>query len=376
MEPAERLAAAVSEAALELSEEPRPLSAEELAAYRDAGYVVLRGLVPECLADVLREQVIHPGLKMERSFDVSDPTTWGKGGLARQALSVYEKLVTLLGSESPYYGARMNFGRALQRECRGDLTEAELDLIERAWSLANQVASRRLRVVLDQLVGHGAYGFDAGEEVLKRSLHARFALPVKDPRPYRRLFRRPLFGWHVDGAWHVHFLGKQVESRGARQVKPALACVMMLAWNRTLPRGGMTGVIPGSHKGVMQALISARKWGGISNLWLLLRQSLFGESPSDPVADAPGGVMRAGDLLVMHPYLVHSSAWNHQDTVRLGGHLFYKYHHPMDDDQLLEFCRRQVGSTRKGEPLPANTELLLHSLEPLGSSYSSSSSPA
>ena len=34
------------------------LSAEELATYKDAGHVVLRGPVPECLADVLREQVI------------------------------------------------------------------------------------------------------------------------------------------------------------------------------------------------------------------------------------------------------------------------------------------------------------------------------
>ncbi|CAK0846580.1 unnamed protein product [Prorocentrum cordatum] len=151
---------------------------------------------------------------------------------------------------------------------------------------------------------------------------------------------------------------------------------MMLAWNRTLPRGGMTGVIRGSHRGVMRTLISARRWGGISNLWLLIRQSLFGGSASDPVADAPGGVMRAGDLLVMHPYLVHSSARNHQDTVRLGGHLFRGYHHPMDEEQILEFCRRQEGGTRRGDPLPANTELLLQGLRPLDSSCSSISSSA
>ncbi|CAK0846579.1 unnamed protein product [Prorocentrum cordatum] len=138
MGPHQRLAAAIAEAEAALAGEPRPLSQEErrggevrrLRRRKDAGYVFVRGLVPECLADVLREQVIHPGLKMERGFDVGDPTTWGKGGLARQALSWYEKLVTLLGSESPYYGARMNFGRALQRECRGDLTAAEFDLLE------------------------------------------------------------------------------------------------------------------------------------------------------------------------------------------------------------------------------------------------------
>lgn len=168
--------------------------------------------------------------------------------------------------------------------------------------------------------------------------------------------------WHIDGAWHLHFLGRVVEEKN-REVKPDLASIALLVWNRTLPYGGMTGLICGSHKNNLRTIIAADRYGGISNLMILIRQSLFGGAAVDPVADTAGEkVLHAGDAIFMHSHLTHSSAWNYQPCLRLGTHRKFSYKEPMDMGSILQMGRRQSLSKRGEDPLPSNTELLLEAL--------------
>lgn len=331
--------------------------------YKEKGFVLVRGLVPEKLADVIREQIIHHGLK-ESGLDAQDPRTWGRGGLAEAKQSCFDWLLSVFASESAYSGRRIGFGRGLDRDCRQDLSTSDFSLLMDAWRLANDLASRRLGVVMDQLAGPRVWRTCRSGDILGRDLHARYGLQAKSPHLSVNDFRWPLFGWHIDGAWNLHFLGRKVPTRGQSSAEPDHACVAMLAWNKTLPHGGMTGVICGSHKENMNTIIAAEKRGGISNLWLLIRQSLFGGAAADPITLATGEqVMRAGDALLMHPYLSHSSSWNFRQCLRLGGHLRVLYTEPMDANTLLEMCRGQSREAAAlGSPVPANTELLLERL--------------
>merc|ERR1719335_1252568 len=111
----------------------------------------------------------------------------------------------------------------------------------------------------------------------------------------------------------------------------------MLVWSKTLPYGGMTGVIDGSHKANMRKILRAEKSGGISNAFMLVQQSIFGGRAMDPIAALPDAqVLHAGDAILMHPYLTHSSAFNYRPTLRLGMHLHFNYTLPMNSTTLGE----------------------------------------
>lgn len=362
----EDLALAIQEAEAMLQEEaPQLLSVDELHMYKERGFVVARGIVPEKLADVIREQIIHLGLK-EGRLDVHDPSTWGG---THSSLSLWNRFLCACASESSFFGRRLGFGCALDRNHRTDVSQSDFDLLMRAWNLANTLARRKLSALMDQIAGPGAWRCcgSAEGDVLKRDLHARYALPVKAPQ-FDAHFRWPLVGWHIDGHFSSLFLGKRVETLGRRDIVPAHACVGMLAWNKTHPKGGMTGVLCGSHRKNMRTILAAEKYGGITNLMLLIHQSFFGGAASDPISLAPPEqVMSPGDMLLMHPYLTHSSSWNFQHCLRLGGHIQFDYKEPMETKTLVAMATSQAHeSAELGCTVPANSDLILEALDNAG----------
>jgi len=339
---------------------PAALTASELTMYKQDGWVVVRDVLPRKLADVIRDHIIHPGLKLhDLALDADDPATWGTGAASKPKLSWFEWLASSLGSETSFYGVRIGFGRGLETGHRVDINAAELELLQKAWTLAQRLAARRFRVVMDQLAGAGTWD-DARcctEDAIGTGLHVRYGLPAKDPSYRKRKHRWPRIGWHIDGAWHLHFLGKQVEEKGDKREKPDIASIAMLAWNDILPFGGMTGVIPRSHKNNFRTIIAGSLRGGISNLKILIWESLFGGAAVDPIAELPDRrVLGAGDALFMHPYLTHSSAWNYQQSLRLGSHMPFKYKEPLDIEHIWQTRHLRDSG-------PANTELILDSLE-------------
>merc|ERR1719330_1733979 len=146
----------------------------------------------------------------------------------------------------------------------------------------------------------------------------------------------------MDGARHLHFLGRWVEMTKRASAKPELAGVALVTWDRLLPCGGATGLIPGSHRWNMRTVLAATESGGISNLRILLAQSFSGRCAVDPVAEVDGEkVLHAGDAILMHPYLTHSSAWNYQHTCRIASHMQFRYKNVMDVPAIQEMRRRQ-----------------------------------
>lgn len=310
----------------------QPLSSSEVQHYLERGWVMVRGIIPERMADVIREQIILEGFKKEGDpLDADDPTTWGRKDLVWQDRFI---------SETSYYGRRIGFGRALEREFRPDLDDRRFALLQQAWQVTSEFATCRFNTVLDQLVGSGEW-FNQTEEGLKKSLHVRYGLPAKDPYCSEDKFRWPLFGWHIDGKNHFHFLGRKVEQDGEKRTKSDQAVVGMLAFNKILPHGGITGIITSSHKTNMLSILAREARGGISNARILVGQSLFGGKAVDPIAECDEKVMRAGDAIFMHSHLTHSSAWNYQPNLRLGMHLQFQYKQPMDRESIAEMGRRQ-----------------------------------
>merc|ERR1712007_92559 len=99
----------------------------------------------------------------------------------------------------------------------------------------------------------------------------------------------------------------------------------------------------GSHWRMFRTIAAAERWGGISNLLLLLRQSLFGGAAADPINEAcVDGLLRAGDAILMHPYLTHSSAWNYRPCLRLATHIQFNYRSPMSAEAWQEMGRRHA----------------------------------
>eukprot|EP00746_Dinoflagellata_sp_MGD_P132051 gnl/MRDRNA2_/MRDRNA2_65779_c0_seq1.p1 gnl/MRDRNA2_/MRDRNA2_65779_c0~~gnl/MRDRNA2_/MRDRNA2_65779_c0_seq1.p1 ORF type:complete len:294 (-),score=39.31 gnl/MRDRNA2_/MRDRNA2_65779_c0_seq1:479-1360(-) len=264
------------------SNEALSLTQKELKEYRDRGYVVVRGLLPECLARTIRDCIIYPGFK-HAGLDPDDPLTWGKGGLAADSLSWFESLASGLVSETAYHGRWCNFARGLDSQYRTDITSEELENLKMAFGLANKIAALRLRVILDQIAGWGEWDDTPlaawtektdWTEGLPKSLHVRYGLASKDPRYGPEHHKWPLFGWHIDGAWHDHKLGQKQEQNGAKLIHPDHACLGILVFSEVLPKGGLTGMLPGSHVHNMRTVLRHTRCGGISNADILLRQSL------------------------------------------------------------------------------------------------------
>mmetsp|Transcript_50885 Transcript_50885/g.159489 ORF Transcript_50885/g.159489 Transcript_50885/m.159489 type:complete len:407 (+) Transcript_50885:62-1282(+) len=339
------------------------LTPEELSQYRDQGYVVVRGVVPATLAKIIREQVIHPGFK-HHGFDPEDPGTWGT---PTEKLGMAAWFASRLVSETPYHGRWCNFGAGLDAEHRSELAADELERLRKVWQIANDVAALRLRATMDQLVGSGEWDDSSllpadrqgGGGPLVTSLHVRYGLPLKDPRCRPESHRWPVLGWHIDGAWSDHLLGQRREQGGERKRVSDFCCVGIILYSDVLPQGGLTGVLPGSHKRIMRRLLASTPNGGISNARLLAGESIFNifSTAVDPAADR---AVQAGDALLMHPYLVHSSAWNFRPSLRLAARLGFQYRTPHDAASLLEMGRRQSNSVSE---LPPNTELFLHALQ-------------
>merc|ERR1712129_315620 len=83
----------------------------------------------------------------------------------------------------------------------------------------------------------------------------------------------------------------------------------------------------------------------------------------DPIAALPDEqVLQAGDAILMHPYLTHSSAFNYQPTLRLGMHLPFDYNLPMDGTAIAELGKRQATGNKNKIMLPPNTQLYLEVL--------------
>jgi hypothetical protein len=147
----------------------------------------------------------------------------------------------------------------------------------------------RYRGSVDDLVGEGRWwtrqGF--GWVILR--------FPGFSSAPWRP----PTAGWHIDGIDFQH------RADSAEQ-----GLVGMELLTDIVPGGGGTAVRPGSHREISRLLVAAGPAGIGYPALRRFCDELKGYPPVEVVGEA-------GDVLWMHPHLVHARSPNVRDTIRV-----------------------------------------------------------
>ena len=244
----------------------------DLDRFRDEGYVVVRGgMCDRPAATALRESVL--ARLAEAGIDLSDATTFHSG----QKWHIWDSSKANSNSEGAH--AR--------------IAPIELPGFD------------RVRRHLDALHGGGGSWRYLDDARCGDTSWATDTVHVRYPRPETTTaWRPPFLGWHVDGA---HFARHRHDS-------PEQSAIVLPVLSDVERGGGATCVVPRSHVAVRDRLIRSGdlSYAGLFALahWIGLCAKLSGAV----VETAP---TRAGDVLIMHPLLVHSASANCTATPRL-----------------------------------------------------------
>lgn len=259
------------------------------------GYCVLRGAIDdeECRRYV--EAVIKPAMLRHAGIAEGDPSTWLGGNSVLKGMSTQG---SLRDSARLAPGKRKRGGCGLQVPdfipgaiVRNSVKGWDPLADSKDWDAVKQNAG--LVAVLDAI--HAGRRW---EWIYPRMgmIHVRF--PVAPEHAHR--FHRQ---WHVDGKLSPHFVDSREQS------------VVVLPLLRAVQRGGgNTVVLRGSHAYMARLL---KKKDGLTGGASQYCSRIAGAWPErDVVEVAP---CEAGDVLVMHPFLIHSSGLHSRsgDPLRL-----------------------------------------------------------
>lgn len=122
----------------------------------------------------------------------------------------------------------------------------------------------------------------------------------------------PADGWHVDGQQFHH----HVDS-------PDQALLPIFVWSDIGPGDGGTAIAEGSHK-VTAKILAAHEPEGLSHVDL---GRLVAAEPRPSVIEANA---EAGDVIMMHPFMLHTGSANTGDKVRFITNPCITFKQPMD----------------------------------------------
>ena len=155
---------------------------------------------------------------------------------------------------------------------------------------------------IDELVGHGRWstrhGF--GWVILR---FPGFAPPNWEP---------PTSGWHVDGIDYQHHL-----------TSPEIGLVGIEFLTDIKPGGGGPAIRVGSHKAVARIL---QKFEPQGVTYRQLR-AIVEELKGFPVVEVTGD---AGDVVWLHPHVIHARSPNVQDTIRVAANRSIVLNEPLN----------------------------------------------
>jgi hypothetical protein len=223
----------------------------EIEQFKDRGYLVAREIIPQALAQELRDRVL------EQVADNRGEAGWREG---------MRLLHGCLGSED--------------------------------WE---RVQTRRLREVLDQLLGRGRWKLP----------HAFGSWPILFPGFSTPPWQVMDMSWHVEGRTYEHYLDS-----------PEIGVTMILLLSDIGPGDGGTAVAVGSHRVVARILNRSRQ--GMTQMELT--GAYLRECPDIPVVETHG---KAGDVLFMHPFTVHATSLNVGHSVRVACNCRASLHEPL-----------------------------------------------
>jgi len=159
----------------------------------------------------------------------------------------------------------------------------------------NRVMNPRLRAALDELMGA-----DRG------TIHENFGWwPILFPG-----FPGP-GGWHVDGTNFQHHL-----------TSPEQGLVTLFLFSDVRPGDGGTAVFRGSHHAVARLLAEAEPAG-------LSPEELEAKLPKVDPAQVIELTGEAGDVAMLHPFLVHGFSANEGTRIRFACNPLYQLKEPM-----------------------------------------------
>jgi hypothetical protein len=104
-------------------------------------------------------------------------------------------------------------------------------------------------------------------------------------------------GWHKDGDFFYHFLDS-----------PEQGLLVIVVWKDMGPKGGGTFIAPDSVKPIAEYLAANRQ--GIHPF-----ENEFGNLINE-CSDFREVTAKAGDVILMHPYMLHASSQNHSGISR------------------------------------------------------------
>jgi len=163
----------------------------------------------------------------------------------------------------------------------------------------------RLLAALNQLHGGPHWGWEEADFTFKANV--RYPLPVRDSKSFtRENWVPPKVSWHVDGGAKMinHYLWSKEQS--------LVTLVYLKSGGEA--RGGGTLQKNGSHKHIARKLASA---GDKGIIFPKMSYDSCRTSTSDyPIEEALAG---PGDVVLQHPFVVHSMSYNHGDTMRIAG---------------------------------------------------------
>jgi hypothetical protein len=148
--------------------------------------------------------------------------------------------------------------------------------------------SDRVHAALDDLLGAGRWN--------RRTMQGWW--PVVFPGFDTGPWQPPTDGWHVDGQQFHHHLDS-----------PDQALLPIFLWSDIGPGDGGTALAEGSHK-VAARILAAHEPDGLDHVEL---GRLVAAEPRRSVVEAQG---RAGDVVLVHPFLLHVGSMNTGERVR------------------------------------------------------------
>jgi hypothetical protein len=273
------------------------LSPSECRHFLDKGYVVVKGAFPRELADELREA--HWQELEGKGILRGDPATWSGTPYVRTG-----------GDPQTHIMAR-----------RGDVA-AQVLLPDNPVHLLSDVAPRALGAQLDMVRGNVAPA-TVRELELPGTCAVNLCRPV-DAQPLGAASP----GWHKDGWQYRHFLDS-----------PEQGLLLMYFFSDILPGGGGTQVALDSIKLVAEFFAQHPEGVHPDIAQGVLNPFLVEQSCEDSRFEELTG--NAGDLAIIHPYMMHRTAPNPSGRARFASHPSLLLAQPMNfarDDEAYSLC--------------------------------------
>jgi hypothetical protein len=219
----------------------------------------------------------HLSVLTERQVDefMSDGCTMLRGAFARELVPSCQQLVW----------ERIGLSQERPQEWPRPMAHLQEGLHEGPFA---NIWNQRLQGAFDDLLGHGRY---------HPVTHFGW-WPVSFPGFAEPPWRPPVDGWHIDGIQFHHHLDSKDQG-----------LLPIFLFSDIAPGDGGTAVALGSHRAAARILAAAEP-AGLSLQDLIARMAT---RPRDRVVECTG---EAGDVMLLHPFMMHARSDNVGDRVR------------------------------------------------------------